>query len=71
MGSAARRCDAYGGEYLRAGLRLCARGVRRKAKYLVKLGQKDYRQKATAADPICPVLVVSFLYALRRAGQVD
>jgi hypothetical protein len=41
MGSAARRRGAYGGEYLRAGLRLCARGGRRKAKDLVKLGQEN------------------------------
>jgi hypothetical protein len=41
MGSAARRCGAYGGEYLWAGLRLCARGGKRKAKDLVKLEQKN------------------------------
>jgi hypothetical protein len=37
MRSAARRPGAYGGEYLRAGLRLGARGERRKVKDLVKL----------------------------------
>jgi hypothetical protein len=41
MGSAARQCGAYGGEYLRAGLRLRARGGRRKAKDLVKLGLEN------------------------------
>jgi hypothetical protein len=41
MGSAARRRGAYGGEYLRAGLRLRARGGRRKAEDLVKLGQEN------------------------------
>jgi hypothetical protein len=41
MGSATRRRDAYGGEYMRAGLRLRVRGERRKAKDLVKLGQKN------------------------------
>jgi hypothetical protein len=40
MGSAARWRGAYGGEYLRAGLRLRVRGGRRHVKYLVKLGQK-------------------------------
>jgi hypothetical protein len=41
MGSAARRRGAYGGEYLRVGLRLLARGGRRKTKDLVKLGQEN------------------------------
>jgi hypothetical protein len=41
MGSAARRRGAYGGEYLRAGLHLCARGERRIGKDLVKLGQEN------------------------------
>jgi hypothetical protein len=40
MGSIARRRGAYGGEYLRAELRLHTRGGRRKAKELVKLEQK-------------------------------
>jgi hypothetical protein len=41
MGSVARRRGAYGGEYLRAGLRLHALEVEENwAKYLVKLGQK-------------------------------
>jgi hypothetical protein len=39
MGSAARRRDAYGGEYMRAELRLRAQGGRKEAKGLVKLGQ--------------------------------
>jgi hypothetical protein len=46
MGSATRQRGAYGGEYLRAGLRLHARGGRRKANKVVKLGQKA-RRKAT------------------------
>jgi hypothetical protein len=41
MGSAARRRGAYVGEYLRAELRLCARGGRRKTKDLVKLEQEN------------------------------
>jgi hypothetical protein len=41
MGSVARRRGAYGGEYLRAGLRLRARGGRRKTKELVKLEQEN------------------------------
>jgi hypothetical protein len=41
MGSAARRRGAYGGEYLRAGLRLRVRGGKRLAKELVKLGQEN------------------------------
>jgi hypothetical protein len=41
MGLAARRRGAYGGENLRAGLRLRARGGRRKAKDLVKLEQEN------------------------------
>jgi hypothetical protein len=41
MGSAARRRGAYGGEYLRARLRLRARGGRKKAKDLVKLEQEN------------------------------
>jgi hypothetical protein len=40
MGSAARLRGAYGGEYLRAGLRLRARGGTKQAKDLVKLRQK-------------------------------
>jgi hypothetical protein len=40
MGSAARRCGAYGGEYMRAGLRLHARGEEDWTKYLVKLEQE-------------------------------
>jgi hypothetical protein len=41
MRSASRQRGAYGGEYLRAGLRLCARGERRIGKDLVKLGQEN------------------------------
>jgi hypothetical protein len=41
MGSAARRRGTYGGEYLRVGLRLGARGGRIKAEDLVKLGQEN------------------------------
>jgi hypothetical protein len=41
MGSVAQRRGAYGGEYLQAGLLLHARGGRRKAKDLVKLGQEN------------------------------
>jgi hypothetical protein len=41
MRSAARWHGAYGGEYMRAGLRLRARGGRRNAKDLVKLGQEN------------------------------
>jgi hypothetical protein len=41
MRSATRRRGAYGGEYLRAELRLRARGGRRKAKDLVKLEQEN------------------------------
>jgi hypothetical protein len=41
MGSAARWRGAYGGEYLWAELRLRARGGRRLAKDLVKLGQEN------------------------------
>jgi hypothetical protein len=41
MGSVARWCGAYSGEYMRAGLRLRARGGRRKAKDLVKLEQEN------------------------------
>jgi hypothetical protein len=41
MGSVARRRGAYGGEYLRAGLRLRAQGRRRKAEDLVKPGQEN------------------------------
>jgi hypothetical protein len=41
MRSAARRRGAYGGEYLRAGLRLRAQGGRKQAKDLVKLGQEN------------------------------
>jgi hypothetical protein len=41
MRSAARRRGAYGGEYLQAGLRLRARGGRRKTKDLVKLEQEN------------------------------
>jgi hypothetical protein len=37
MGSAARRRGAYGGEYMRAGLRLRTRGGRRKTKRLRNL----------------------------------
>jgi hypothetical protein len=48
MGSAARRCGAYGGEYLRAGLRLRARDGRRKAKDLVKLGLEKAIEKTTS-----------------------
>jgi hypothetical protein len=45
MGSAARRCGAYGGEYLWEGLRLRARGRRKRQKKLVKLGRKkNYRR---------------------------
>jgi hypothetical protein len=47
MGSVARWRGAYGGEYLRAGLRLRARGGRRKAKDLVKLGQKRATYETT------------------------
>jgi hypothetical protein len=50
MGSAARRHGAYGGEYLRAGLRVRNRGGRRQAKDLVKLGQKGATYETTAAD---------------------
>jgi hypothetical protein len=49
MGSAARRRGAYGGEYLRAGLRLRAQGERRLAKSLVKLGQKGATKSSGAA----------------------
>jgi hypothetical protein len=48
MGSAARRHGAYGGEYMRTGLRLRARGGRRYAKYLVKLGQENTTKAETA-----------------------
>jgi hypothetical protein len=41
MRSAARRRGAYGGEYLWAGLRLRARGGRRKTKKLIKLEQEN------------------------------
>jgi hypothetical protein len=40
-GTAAQRRGAYGGEYLRAGLRLRARGARRLTKDLVKLEQEN------------------------------
>jgi hypothetical protein len=41
MGSAARRHGAYGGEYLRAGLRLGAQGGKRIGKDLIKLGLEN------------------------------
>jgi hypothetical protein len=47
MGSAARQHGAYGGEYLRVGLRLCERGGRRLAKDLVKLGEKGATYETT------------------------
>jgi hypothetical protein len=50
MGSAARRSGAYGGEYLRAGLRLRARGGRKEAKDLVKLGQKGATYETIGGD---------------------
>jgi hypothetical protein len=50
MGSAARWRGAYGREYLRAGLRLRARGGRRKDKDLVKLGQKGATYETTGVD---------------------
>jgi hypothetical protein len=49
MESAARRRGAYDGEYLRAGLRLCARGGRREAKRLVKLDKKELQERWHAA----------------------
>jgi hypothetical protein len=46
MGSATRRRGAYGGEYLRAGLRLRARGGRRLGKRTSQTrARKGYRQK--------------------------
>jgi hypothetical protein len=48
MGSAARRRGAYGREYLRAGLRLHARGGRRLGKRTSQTRAKGYRQKDTA-----------------------
>jgi hypothetical protein len=61
MGSAARWRGAYGGEYLRAGLCLRARGGRKEAK-LVKLGQEKTTSETTgsaaadqkSAHPVCP-----------------
>jgi hypothetical protein len=50
MGSAARRRGAYGGKYMRAELRLRARGGRRKAKHLVKLGQTGATYETTHGD---------------------
>jgi hypothetical protein len=41
MGSAAQQRGAYGVEYMRAGLRLRARGGRRLAKDIVKLKQEN------------------------------
>jgi hypothetical protein len=49
MGSATRRRGAYGGEYLRAGLRLRVRGERRLAKELVKLGLKRLQKSSCTA----------------------
>jgi hypothetical protein len=49
MGSAARRHVAYGGKYLRAGLRLRVRGGRKKTKDLVKLGQKGATYQTTSS----------------------
>jgi hypothetical protein len=50
MGSAARRRGAYGGEYLRAELRLHAQGGRRIGKNLVKLGQENTTKDKDDAD---------------------
>jgi hypothetical protein len=50
MGSVARQPGAYGGEYLRAELRLCARGGRKEAKKLVKLGQIGGTRNDGAAE---------------------
>jgi hypothetical protein len=49
MESAARRRDANGGEYLRAGLRLRARGGRKEAKSSQTRARKDYRRDSSAA----------------------
>jgi hypothetical protein len=45
MGSAAQRRGAYGEEYVRAGLRLRARGGRRKARKTSQIRAKDYKKK--------------------------
>jgi hypothetical protein len=62
MGSAARRHGAYGGEYMRAGLRLRAR-LKKIGKILVKLGLEDTSKRgiAAAADQISSVLGISLL----------
>jgi hypothetical protein len=50
MGSAAQRRGAYGGEYLRARLRLRARGGRRIGKITSQTrARKDYREDCIAA----------------------
>jgi hypothetical protein len=47
MGSVARWRGAYGGEYMRAGLCLHARGGRRLTKELVKLGLEKTTYETT------------------------
>jgi hypothetical protein len=61
MGSAARRRDAYGGEYLRTGLRLRARGGRKKAKYL-ELENTAYETMASEADQKSVYKIASVVY---------
>jgi hypothetical protein len=55
MRLAAQRHGAYGGECLRAGLRLRAQGGRKEAKNLIKLGKNGATYEttgSTAADKI-------------------
>jgi hypothetical protein len=74
MGSAARRRGAYGGEYLRAGLPLRARGGRIKAKKTSQTRAKGYNKDSIAAAAAdqksvpCPDLAISFYrrYALNK-----
>jgi hypothetical protein len=69
MGSAARRPGAYGGEYLRAGLLLSARGGRRLGKRTSQTRAKEgateetaLRRLKTIFSVIRPCPVLSYIY---------
>jgi hypothetical protein len=70
MGLAARRRGAYGGEYMRAGLRLCAQGRRRLGKISSQTRAKEIlhmrQQLASEADQkSVPRTVPAFAFYMR------
>jgi hypothetical protein len=56
---AARQCGAYGGEYLRVGLCLRARGGKRNTKKLGKLEQKEATGEQQIARRLIKIIIAA------------